>query len=174
MHEGKDPHTEPKTVDSGSLSVVSQFILYAIFAVIMVFLNMGIQNLHQLWWIPLFTEQWGHISFFQQTYLNITGINIPELVGSIIAVGVTYITKFFLDKFFVFRSTGTSKTQTRNQFFIYLSMAILTTLENLGIQLLLGVITPWNLNIRIIIALTCGYTTKFFLDRRFSFQKRRE
>ena len=102
--------------------------------------------------------------------LSIDPYNIPELIGSTIAVGITYFTKFFLDKFIVFQKTEKNFEKTRKQFLLYFGFAILTTLENLGIQFILGVLTPILLNFRIVIALSCGYITKYLLDRKYSFK----
>jgi len=95
---------------------------------------------------------------------------MPELIGSVLAVGITYVIKFLLDKFIVFEKKHASLKQTSREFVIYFGFAILTTLENIGIQFVLGLWTPIPLELRIIIALTCGYITKFYLDRKYCFE----
>ena len=77
--------------------------------------------------------------------------------------------KFILDKFIVFEDSENSFRYTGKQFLIYFSFAILTTIENLGIQFLLNILTNWPLSLRIFIALTFGYTTKFILDQKYCF-----
>ena len=131
---------------------------------------MGIQNLHAHFIVPFIQSQWGSISWIQTLYLSTSPYNMPELVGSAAAVVITYIVKFFLDKFIVFRKGFGSFRETNIQFWIYFLFAIITTAENLGIQFLLGILTPLGLNLRIGIALTLGYITKFLLDRKYCFK----
>jgi putative flippase GtrA len=146
-----------------------QAMKYFFFAILMIILNILIQNVHEIWIIPFVQDNFGHINLVANYYLSTTPYNMPELIGSGLAVGITYIIKFFLDKFIVFEKKSTDFKKTSREFTIYLVLAILTTLENLGIQFLLGILTPLALNIRIIIALSCGYITKFFLDRKYCF-----
>ena len=92
-----------------------------------------------------------------------------ELIGSVFAVGITYIIKFFLDKYIVFKKTGSGLKETSIEFAKYFGFAILTTLENIGIQFLLTNYLNSPLELSFIIALTIGYLTKFFLDKRYIF-----
>jgi putative flippase GtrA len=85
-------------------------------------------------------------------------------------VVITYIIKFLLDKFIVFKKKHISFEKTGKEFLCYFGFAILTTLENIGIQFILGIIFGGPMTYRIIIALICGYVTKFFLDRKFCFK----
>ena len=96
---------------------------------------------------------------------------MPELIGSIAAVGITYIIKFFLDKYIVFKKLGSSAKDTSVEFMKYFGFAILTTLENIGIQFLLTNFLFTPLEISFVIALSIGYITKFFLDRKYVFSK---
>jgi len=94
---------------------------------------------------------------------------MPELIGSIFAVGITYIIKFFLDKFIVFQKKDKRLKETSKEFLKYFSFAIVTTIENIGIQFLLTNFLNFPLEISFIIALSIGYITKFFLDRKYVF-----
>ena len=141
-------------------------ILYFSFAIIMYFLNLFIQ------WINLeFLRDWiannlGHFDIIQTFYLATEPFNMPELVGSIGAVLITYIIKFILDKLIVFKKKGNLK-QAAGEFSLYFIFAILTTVENVAIQFLLSnfLLTPYWLSL--FIALTIGYITKFFLDKKY-------
>ena len=143
-------------------------ILYFSFAAVMYFLNLLIQ------WINLeFLRGWiennlGHLDFIQTFYLATEPFNMPELVGSIGAVLITYIIKFILDKLIVFEKKGNLK-QAAGEFSLYFIFAILTTIENVGIQFLLSnfLFTPYWLSL--FVALTIGYITKFFLDKKYVF-----
>ena len=147
-----------------------QMTLYLIFAALMIILNIFLQNAHMIWVVPLVERYLGNITLVQNYYLSRDPYNMPELIGSGLTLIVTYITKFTLDKFIVFKKKHISLQQTRREMLLYFGFAIFTTIENVGIQFFLGLITPWSMNLRIIIALTCGYITKFFLDRKYSFK----
>jgi len=142
--------------------------LYFIFAAIMIGLNYLIQKLNQLVIAPFICYNFGENDFFQVFYCS-TNPNMSELIGSIVAVGITYIIKFFLDKYIVFKNTGTKSKETSLEFIKYFGFAILTTIENVGIQFLLTNYLNTPLELSFIIALSIGYLTKFFIDRKFVF-----
>jgi len=150
-------------------SIKRQMTLYLVFAAIMIGLNYLIQKLNQLVIAPSFCANFGSIEFFHVFYCSTEPFDMPELIGSIFAVGITYIIKFFLDKFIVFKKTGKELKQTSIEFIKYFGFAILTTIENIGIQFLLTNSLNAPLEVSFIIALTIGYLTKFFLDRRYVF-----
>ena len=146
-----------------------QMTLYFLFAAIMIGLNYIIQKLNQLVIAPAFCHNFGAIEFFHVLYCSTEPYNMPELIGSIVAVGITYIIKFFLDKFIVFKKTENKLKETSIEFMKYLGFAILTTIENIAIQFLLTNFLNTPLEISFIIALSIGYLTKFFLDRKYVF-----
>lgn len=154
-------------------AIKRQMTLYFIFAAAMIGLNYLIQKLNEII-APIICASLGSIEFFQVFYCSTNPFNMPELVGSIVAVGITYIIKFFLDKYLVFKRTGTGSKQTSIEFTKYLGFAILTTIENIGIQFLLTNFLNAPLEISMIIALSIGYISKFFLDRKFVFVKNLE
>lgn len=140
----------------------------------MIGLNYLIQKLNQEIIAPFICDVWGANSFIDTFYCSIDPFNMPELVGSIFAVGITYIIKFFLDKYIVFKRGGTELRETSIQFIKYFGFAILTTIENIGIQFLLTNFLNSPLEVSFIVALSIGYITKFFLDRRYVFLKKNE
>ncbi|MFW9822229.1 MAG: GtrA family protein [Candidatus Thorarchaeota archaeon] len=146
-----------------------QMILYFTFAALMVGLNYLIQKLNQLVIAPFICLNFSGNDFIQTFYCSTSPFNMPELIGSIVAVGITYIIKFFLDKYIVFKKTGTKLKETSLEFLKYFGFAILTTIENIGIQFLLTNYINTPLEISFIIALSIGYFTKFLLDRKFVF-----
>ena len=97
---------------------------------------------------------------------------MSQFIGSVVAVGITYLIKFFLDKFLVFKAMSKKLKQTSKEFIKYFMFAILTTLENLGIQFILTNFFGFILEISVFIALSIGYLTKFFLDRTYVFQNK--
>ncbi|MFW9876053.1 MAG: GtrA family protein [Candidatus Thorarchaeota archaeon] len=149
--------------------IKKQMTLYFLFAALMIGLNYFIQKLNQLLIAPAICDIFGGNDFIHTFYCSTDPFNMPELIGSIVAVGVTYIIKFFLDKFIVFKRGGTKLRDTSIQFMKYFGFAILTTIENIGIQFLMTNFLNTPLEISFIIALSIGYITKFFLDRKFVF-----
>lgn len=149
--------------------VKRQMTFYFVFAAAMIGLNYLIQKLNQLAVAPFICQNFGTIEFFHVFYCSTEPFNMPELIGSIFAVGITYIIKFFLDKFIVFKKTGTELKETSIEFIKYFGFALLTTAENIGIQFLLTNFLNSPLEISFIVALSIGYLTKFFLDRKYVF-----
>lgn len=143
--------------------------LYFTFAAIMIGLNYLIQKLNQLIIAPFICQNFSGNDFFQIFYCSTNPFDMAELMGSIVAVGITYIIKFFLDKYIVFKTTETKLKETSIEFLKYFGFAILTTIENIGIQFLLTNYLNAPLEISFIIALSIGYLTKFFIDKKFVF-----
>lgn len=146
-----------------------QLMLYFLFAMLMILLNYVIQKSNQLLIAPNICSNFEKNSFIYDLYCSTSPFNMPELVGSIVAVGITYITKFFLDKFIVFKSTESSIKDTSKEFVKYLGFAVLTTIENIGIQFIMTNFFKTPLEISFVFALSIGYLTKFFFDRRYVF-----
>jgi putative flippase GtrA len=149
-----------------------QMIYYFVFAALMILLNYIIQKINQLWIAPMVCSNFGHIDLIQTLYCSSEPFNMPELIGSIVAVGITYIIKFFLDKFIVFQKKSMEIKETSQQFAKYFLFAILTTVENIGIQFIFTNFFGTPLEISFIIALSIGYLTKFYLDKKYVFVDR--
>ena len=152
-------------------NIKRQMVLYFVFAACMIVLNYVIQKINQLAIAPFVCGTFGSIEFFQIIYCSTSVINMPELIGSIAAVGITYIIKFFLDKYLVFKKSSLKLKETSQEFLKYFGFAILTTIENIGIQFLLTNFFNAPLEVSFIIALSIGYITKFFLDKKYVFTK---
>jgi len=71
----------------------------------------------------------------------------------------------------VFKKTSLKIKETSQEFFKYFGFAILTTIENIGIQFIFTNIFNAPLEVGFLIALSIGYITKFFLDRKYVFTK---
>ena len=145
-------------------------LLYFTFAAFMIILNYGIQKLNQFI-APALCSSFAGVEWFQILYCT-TKPNMSQFIGSVVAVGITYLIKFFLDKFLVFKAMSKKLKQTSKEFIKYFMFAILTTLENLGIQFILTNFFGFILEISVFIALSIGYLTKFFLDRTYVFQNK--
>lgn len=164
---------EEKTVinESKGSELKRQMILYFTFAVCMIILNYFIQKSNQLLIYPFMCANYGDIGLIQTFYLSTDPFIMGELIGSIAAVGITYIVKFFLDKYIVFKKSGGKLKDTSEEFAKYFVFAIITTIENIGIQFLLTNFLGTPLEISMVIALSIGYTTKFLFDRKYVFSK---
>jgi putative flippase GtrA len=149
--------------------VQKQLILYLVFAGCMIILNLSIQSLNEII-APLICESFGHVQFIYVLYCSNAPFDMSNLVGQFLAVGVTVIVKFLLDKFIVFRTIKKIK-ETSREFFIYTFFSILATVWNISIQFILYQIIgiPWLISA--IIALSTGYLLRFFLDRKYTFKK---
>lgn len=147
-----------------------QLILYFLFAVCMIALNYGIQKWNQIVFVPAICNSFGSIEIINLLYCSTFPYDMPTLMGSIVAVGITYIIKYFLDKLIVFKSKEISLRKATKEFLKYFVFAILTSIENIGIQFLLRNFLNSSIEISIFLALTIGYSTKFFLDRKYVFR----
>jgi len=151
-------------------NVKKQMALYFIFAACMITLNYIIQKTNQIVIAPFICGSFGSIEFIQMFYCS-TIPNMSEFIGSIAAVGITYIIKFFLDKYIVFKKSSLKIKETSQEFFKYFGFAILTTILNVGIQFILTNLFNAPLEVSFVVALSIGYITKFFLDKKYVFIK---
>ena len=149
--------------------IKKQMILYFSFAIAMICLNYLIQKSNQLYFAPIICQNFGDFEFIHIYYCSTNPYNMPELIGSIVAVGITYVVKFILDKFVVFKRTTFQLKQTSEEFFKYFFFAIITTIENIGIQFLMTNFLRTPLEVSMVVALSIGYITKFLLDRKYVF-----
>ncbi|MFX0075010.1 MAG: GtrA family protein [Candidatus Hermodarchaeota archaeon] len=152
-------------------NIKKQMVYYFIFAACMIGLNYLIQKLNQLAIAPYICSTLGSNEIINAIYCSTNPVNMPELIGSIAAVGITYIIKFFLDKYIVFKKSSLKIKETSQEFLKYFGFAILTTIENIGIQFIFTNFLFTPLEISFVIALSIGYLTKFFLDRKYVFIK---
>ena len=157
-------------IDKKNSNIKRQAFFYFLFAVIMIGLNIPISRTSAHRYRRYLEIQLSNLNFISNFYLSTDPYNMPELIGSAIAVVITYSIKFLLDKFIVFKKEHISFEKTGKEFLCYFGFALLTTLENIGIQFILGIAFGGPMTYRIIIALICGYITKFFLDRKFCFK----
>lgn len=83
------------------------------------------------------------------------------------------LTKFFLDKKYIFDATFETKNQTILGFFIYMLMGLVTTTIFWGFELSAYAIFENNIikYIAGVIGLIIGYICKYNLDKKFVFSK---
>ena len=149
--------------------VQKQLTLYLIFGGFMIVLNLAIQSLNESI-APIICESIGHVQLIHTFYCSTSPFDMINLVGTFLAVGVTVIVKFLLDKFIVFRTVRLVK-ETSREFMIYFTFSVLATVWNISTQFILYQIIgiPWFISG--IIALSTGYLLRFFLDRKYTFKR---
>ena len=127
-------------------------ILYALFAIISIAVNMLTQY-----------------TFFQ-LYKGAYYIYIGLALGT----GTGLITKYILDKKWIFYYKTKTAKKNLKTFILYTIMGIITTIIFWGFELGFYFIfteTETAKYIGGIIGLTIGYTTKYFLDKKYVFRK---
>jgi putative flippase GtrA len=142
-----------------------QYILYILFAVICTFINIGSQ---------LVTEYFiSSIEVLQRIiYSSSDGsLRIYDIIKILVGTGLGFMSKFILDKFFVFRERHENIGHTFRQMVIYGLMAVFTTLIFWSFQVAFKLLFSFTFaeQVGAVIGLGIGYTVKFFLDRRFVF-----
>ena len=161
----------------------NQYFLYIAFAVICIFVNLGSQIIVELILRPVDAL---NVVVYEKTVVeeSLTETDDEELIETDtkpvklydlikIAVGTIlgFMTKFVLDKFFVFREKQKSISHTFKQIIIYGFLAVFTTLIfwsfQLGFKLVFG--SGVIEYIGAVLGLAIGYTIKFFLDKKFVF-----
>lgn len=145
--------------------------LYLVFAALMIVLNLVIQQLNELI-APTICENLGHIDLVQ-TFYCVETPDMSELVGTVVAVGITIIIKFLLDKFFVFKTEAKIK-ETSEEFAKSLVLSILATIYNIGLQFILSNFLGVPMLISGLISLSTGYLLRFPLDYKYTFSKYKE
>uniref|UniRef100_A0A7C4Y5V5 GtrA family protein n=1 Tax=candidate division WOR-3 bacterium TaxID=2052148 RepID=A0A7C4Y5V5_UNCW3 len=96
-------------------------------------------------------------------------LNTLFLIQLITGTGVGFVFKFTVDKFFIFKERTLNRTL--KQFIIYTLFAIITTGIFWGTESLFQIIFSFE-NRELLggfLGLSIGYTTKFFLDKKWVF-----
>ena len=167
--ENENSKNKKKTSIFKDKKVQRQFTLYITFAICMIILNLLIQSLNDIL-APIICDNFGHLQFIYIFYCSNEPFDMSNAIGQLLAVGVTVVVKFLLDKFIVFKTVKKVK-ETSREFTIYVIFSILATVWNFGCQFILYQIfgVPWLISA--IIALGTGYLMRFFLDRKYTFKK---
>jgi putative flippase GtrA len=137
----------------------SKPILYGAFAALCTAFNLGAQRLVNLVVTP---------RMFPGDMIVYLGMLAGTTVG--------LVTKFFLDKFFVFRHRARSASSNIGKFALYALFGAATTGIFWGVELVFYYL--WSEDISKYIGgffgLVLGYTTKYFLDKTFVFSAPRD
>lgn len=124
---------------------------YALFAVVAIFVNLALQRL-----VLHFVADW------------------PGLILAIaLGTGAGLVTKYLLDRHWIFYDRPAALTQQGRQFLLYTFTGIFTTLLFWGSEL--GAFLLWRTELAreggAILGLVLGYFIKYQLDKRFVFNQ---
>jgi len=124
-------------------------IKYIFFAVISTFLNLIFQ------WAVFFI------------YAGSGAIYVAMFIGTLVGL----ITKYILDKKWIFYHTVKNKKDDAKKFVLYSLMGVFTTLIFWGTEMAFYYFVPYSnaKYIGAIIGLTIGYIIKYFLDKKYVF-----
>jgi len=133
-------------------------IKYIIFAVIATSVNLSSQFL-----TFFIIENFSFLSIFQSVSL-VLGILVGTFTG--------LLTKYVLDKKYIFKFQVTSVKHDTKTFMLYTYVGIFTTCIFWGTELLFDALlkTDSARYIGAIVGLSIGYAIKYFLDKRFVFK----
>ena len=142
-----------------------QYLFYIFFAVISTVLNLIIQ--FSIEYLLLLSN----IVFFQMIiYKNISLVIIIKMFAATIAA---FIFKFAIDKLVIFKDRSGNIAENIRQIHLYGFFAIFTTLIFWGTELSFKYFFPYRYAeyTGAVIGLAAGYTIKFFLDKKFVFNR---
>lgn len=92
-------------------------------------------------------------------------------IAMIMGTGTGLVTKFLLDKFYIFSDTSEKASEDIRKFFIYSFMGVFTTLifwtTEVSFHHLFGFEAAKYVGA--VVGLTIGYVLKYYLDKRFVF-----
>lgn len=122
---------------------------YAAFSVAATILNVGAQYLV--------------IENFHHPYILYAGIMAGTTVG--------LLSKYLLDKRFIFYADFKGLRENAGRFFLYSLMGVLTTIQFWVIELAFDLLVPvfYAKYVGAVIGLSLGYLTKYHLDKKYVF-----
>lgn len=136
---------------------------YLIFAFISTVVNLSFQKLSEIIYNNFFSQHLGSISL----YINDLSLYIGMGVGTLAGL----VTKYVLDKKFIFYHEVESKSEDAKKFFLYSLMGVFPTLIFWGLEITFHYLYHTE-NAKYVggaIGLGIGYATKYFLDKKFVF-----
>lgn len=124
-------------------------LLYALFAAVATGVNIGSQALSLAVWSGAFA--------------------LPLAMA--FGTGTGLVTKYVLDKRWIFVDRSTGLRAHGEKFTLYTVMGVVTTLIFWGTELAFAAVDPDLAFVGAVVGLTIGYVTKYRLDRRFVFRR---
>jgi len=168
--ESENKNKEKKVSIFKDKKVRKQFRIFVTFSILMIILNIFVIQYLNYLIAPIICANFGDIPLIDVLYCSDVPIKMSEFVGSILAIGITFIVKYFLDKFITFKTVGKIK-ETSIEFSLYFLVSILASLWNLATQIVLSNLFYFPLLLSSLIALSTGYLFRFPFDRKYVFTK---
>ena len=145
---------------------------YMLFALLATVVNLGTQWLSFQLWSP----DPVCVVRLQRSFVILAGFPrspLPILFAMGAGTGAGLVLKYLLDKRWIFEYSTEGLRDDFVKFILYTLMGVVTTVIFWGTELLFDALLPhdWAKYLGGAVGLTIGYTTKFFLDRRFVFRK---
>ncbi len=143
-------------------SIKKQYLFYLLFALFALMLNIITQKT-----VAILFYSFNNDFFTTIIYKN---IDITTISKILIATGVSFFFKYFLDKHIVFSVTAknSSKTSNLTTIALYGGFAILTTILAWVVQISFKIFLHQEY-LGLVIGLSAGYSIKFFLDKNHVF-----
>lgn len=109
--------------------------------------------------------QWLSFQLFQGWWVLYAALAFGTLIG--------LLTKYALDKKWIFNYQATSKTDDLNKFGLYSLMGVFTTVIFWGCEMFFFHVLAFNGSQYVggALGLAIGYVVKFFLDKKFVFKE---
>lgn len=112
----------------------------------------------------------------QAVLLRLLSADYKVFIALVIGTGVGLLTKYLLDKRWIFQFQTTSKTHEARTFTIYTVFSLLTTLVFWGFEL--GALWVFKSEtaqmIGGLVGLAIGYIWKYWLDKKYTFVHKKE
>lgn len=141
-----------------------EYVAYIIFAVLAALLNYLIQVT-----VEYFCGISGVTFLTDSFYKNINPAFVIKLFSATIGA---FAFKFIADKLLIFKVNRTNAVQSDVfMIILYTLFAVFTTVIFWGTQFVFRLFTEYEYA-GMVVGLAIGYTVKYFMDRRFVFQKR--
>ena len=104
--------------------------------------------------------------------LSIGSLYVAMLFGTVAGL----VTKYMLDKKYIFYHTPADKTDDAMKFSLYSFMGVFTTIIFWGTEITFNAIfeNPYAKYMGAVIGLMIGYIIKYFLDKKYVFVHKRE
>jgi putative flippase GtrA len=150
------------------MNIKKQYLLYFLFAIISTFLNLAVQKIFELVFLKA--------GFYHQTIIISSALNLGLFIQMGLATIAGFIFKYLADKILIFKDkTSYLSGKHFSQIFIYGLFAVLTTVIFWSTEILFKYFLNFNNSeyAGAFLGLAVGYTVKFFLDRKFVFNKKK-
>lgn len=131
---------------------MDKIVLYFIFAIISIILNISIQELF---------------------FIFIGRESQVLAIAMVIATIVSFVFKYFMDKFYVFNSKSETKKEEVKKVFLYGFFSVFTTLIYMVVEFAFHISFSFQHKEELgaMLGLTIGYIVKYIIDKKITFKR---